>query len=626
MTKKIWVIGRILAIMLLFITISPNFTDSVKADVVSSDVEQMLNEAIEEYGIENVIFEDGIILNVNEEINLEEIAKLQTSELTDILWSVRDGSIATVNENLTLTGLQEGTTFLVGQVGNKYHIRELYISNPELVVQQYSSRGDMRKSQYVVYLDPGHGGSDPGAIGNGIIEKDIVLNIALDVKRQLENVGVKVVMSRESDVYVALKERSSGANAVSADIFVSIHMNSATATSAYGIETYYMKSQDYKLAENMQRRLMQYISTIDRGVKYADFHVLRETAMASALIECGFISNPGEANKLKQPSTQKNLAEAITNGAFDYLKANVTLTPLNGERIYGSERYETSYKIFEKGWETSDTAILVSGLDYPDALTSAPLASKYNAPILLSKNNSLNSQPNLKEILVNKGVKNVFIVGGTSVIPSSMDNELTSMGISVKRLAGIDRYETAVAVANEVGVTSGEVSLVNGLSFADGLSISAIAAKNRSPILLTRTNEIPNVTKTFLNDNSITKTYVIGASGVVSDNLLGQLKNPERLGGLDRYITNKLILDRFKSELDLSEIYIASAFTFPDALSASALAGKNNNFVLLSNTFNVDSTVKSEISENKNSIEKAYILGGPAVISDEIIRGLGIGI
>ena len=81
---------------------------------------------------------------------------------------------------------------------------------------------------------------------------------------------------------------------------------------------------------------------------------------------------------------------------------------------------------------------------------------------------------------------------------------------------------------------------------------------------------------------------------------MGKVINPERLGGSDRYDTNKKVLDRFKSELDLSTIYIASGFTFPDALSSSALAGKNNNFVLLSNTLYVENTVKSSISNNKN--------------------------
>ena len=302
----------------------------------------------------------------------------------------------------------------------------------------------------------------------------------------------------------------------------------------------------------------------------------------------------------------------------------VTNTAIQGERIYGSDRYETSYKLFEKGWSNSDTVILAYGLDYPDALSASPLAGKKNAPILLVKNSGLKSQSRLKQLLINKSVKNAIIVGGTGVISSEIDKDLKAMGISVKRLGGKDRYETSVLIAKEVGINTGEVALVNGLSFADALSISSIATKKKMPILLTRTDVIPESIKKYLDSNSksISKSYVIGSTGVVSNNVLNKLKSPVRLGGSDRFKTNKSVLDRFKGELNLSNIYIASGLDFPDALAASALAGKNNNFLLLSHTTRAEVAVKSEVSENKGKISKAYILGSKAVISDEIIRDL----
>lgn len=620
MTKKIKVISSILTMMFIFILISTNITETVKADTVSNEVEQMLNEIVNEYGSENIVFENGIIININEEVNLEEL-----SQGEDVVWTIRNNSIANITENKVLTGLEEGTTFLVGQANGKYHLRELYVADPEEMIST-ASYASQRGNQYVVYLDPGHGGSDPGTSGNGIIEKELVLKIALEARRQLENAGVRVIMSRESDVYVSLKERSHGANSVNPDIFVSVHANSSLSPSAYGIESFYMKDIDYQLAKDMQRRLMQYMSTADRGVKYENFHVIRETKMPATLVEVGFVSNPNEANKLKQPYTQNALAEAITNGAVDYLKSNVSPTSIYGERIYGSQRYETSYKLFEQGWNTSDSVVLASGVDYPDALAAAPLAGKNNAPILLVRNSSLSSQAELKALLKNKSVKTAFIVGGTNVITGEIDKELTDMGISVKRLGGIDRYETATLIAKEIGINNGEISIVNGRSFADGLSMSSIAAKHQSPILLTKTDELPETTKVFLNDNSgsISKTYVIGQTTVVSNNVEGQLKKPERLGGINRYETNKNILDRFKGELDLSTVYIASGFTFPDSLASSALAGKNNNFVMLSHTERAEEFVKKEISENRREIRKAYILGSNTVISDKIIIDLGI--
>ena len=620
--NKIRTVAFLLVITVISI-ILPTYNYKVKADVNgnSKQVENILKEIIKEYGRDNIIFEDGIVLEENEKLNLSKI-----SSENSIDWISRDSDIAKIHGE-TIYAVSEGTTFLVGELNGKFYLREVYVSSLNNVVlfsADNVTNDNERKGQYLVYLDPGHGGEDPGAMGNGINEKDITLKLALGVKQRLEASGIKVLMSRDKDVFVSLQDISKGANDANPDAFVSIHLNSFTKPTAYGIETWHYKDMDKPLADLLQAKLIEYTEAWDRGVKKEEFHVIKATKMPASLVEAGFLSTPEEAELLKSEDYQNLLMDAIANATIEYLNNNVTLEPLAAERVFGNTRYETSYNIFNKGWESSENVILASGIDYPDALCAAPLAVKHDAPILLSRNTTLESQPDLKDSLVNKGVKNVIIVGGETAIPKVIQDEIASLGINVRRIGGKDRYETAVLIAKEVGVTNGEIALANGMSFADGLSISPIAGRKQSPILLTKKDNLPEVTMNFINENEINKTYIIGQTTVITDKVADQTKEPERLGGANRYETNATIFNRFKSEVNLSDIYVASGLAFPDALSSSALAAKNGNFVLLSNIRQVEDPVKNIINEIKPNLDKVYVLGSNIVVSDDIVLGLGV--
>lgn len=612
------IIGHITVIAIIFSLISPLFDIKVKAyENSSKQVEQELKRIVSKYGENNVVFEDGLYIYISEEVNLADSEKYQ-----GVIWNSENEEIVNV-ENNKLTGVEEGTTFIVGKKGETYYIKEVYVSMESANVRSINNLESKENSQYVVYIDPGHGGYDPGAQGNGIVEKDIVLNYGLRLKEKLEANGIKVIMSRTSDVYVSLEDRSRGANSVNPDIFISIHINSAGATSASGIETFYKKDIDKLLAEKIQSKLINYTGALDRGAKWEDFHVVRETNMPASLVECGFLTNVNEANNLKNWGYQEDLIDAMLGGALDYLYRD---NPLVANRIYGNNRYETSYELFKNGWSSSEYAIIAPGLDYPDALCATPLAAKYNAPIVLAENTSLKNQSNLLNLLKSKGVKNIFLVGGTGVIPSSFESELSAQGISSKRLGGRNRYETSVEIAKQVGSSSGEVSIVSGLDFADGLSISSIAAIRNMPILLTEKNQLPNEVLNYLNGLNIGKTYIIGSSGAVSDNVASKLSNVERLGGKNRYETNKNIFNKFKSSLDLSNLYIASGLDFPDALSVSALAGKNSGFVVLSNLNSVEPDVKELMLSARANLNNVYVLGSKALISDKVVYKLGVNI
>lgn len=180
--------------------------------------------------------------------------------------------------------------------------------------------------KYHIAIDAGHGGSDPGSIGNGLKESHVTLQVAKKVEKALEKRNVKVFMTRKNDTYVGLQERVNLASKAKVDTFVSIHTNSFSSSSANGTETYYSlarastKVSDSKqLATFIQNRLYKALGTTNRGVKTANFAVLR-TTFPSTLVELAFISNKSDAAKLGSEEYQQIAADAIADGIMDYYK------------------------------------------------------------------------------------------------------------------------------------------------------------------------------------------------------------------------------------------------------------------------------------------------------------------
>lgn len=287
------------------------------------------------------------------------------------------------------------------------------------------------------------------------------------------------------------------------------------------------------------------------------------------------------------------------------------------KRLWGPTRYETAAEICNTGWKTSEYAVLASGEDFPDALCSAPLAKKLNnAPILLSQRDALNSSA--ENQLKRLGVKTVYIVGGTGVISVDVEKAVNNLGIKVIRVAGADRYETSVKVAEQVGF-SGQLVLASGESFADALSIAPVAAEKNMPIILTESKVLPDSVKAYLSDKSINLSYVIGGSGAVSDEAVKNVKNIKRLWGISRYETNTAVLNEFYNSISHSSIYVASGGNYADAVSGAALAAANNSGMLLT-----DSTLSSGaaefLSSKMNNGIQIFILGGTGAVTNTAVN------
>jgi len=176
--------------------------------------------------------------------------------------------------------------------------------------------------ELIVVIDPGHGGTDPGAVGPaGLKESHVAWEIACMVADILMRYGIEIIFTRVGDERVSLDKRVQIANKSKADFFVSIHINSATNPKATGTETFAYKAgvEGDRLAHSIQSNLVQSIGLADRGVKYNSLQVVRQTEMPACLVEVAFINNPMEEKLLKQDEFLEKAALGIAKGILEHM-------------------------------------------------------------------------------------------------------------------------------------------------------------------------------------------------------------------------------------------------------------------------------------------------------------------
>ncbi len=214
------------------------------------------------------------------------------------------------------------------------------VIDPVMRPALYLKNADYR----VIVLDPGHGGQDTGAKGRrGVEEKRVVLDIARRVRTQLVNSGYRVYMTREGDRFVELDDRSRKARAWGADLFVSIHVNAVGSSIPAGTETYVLAAAGLAstaggtvtstqagnhfdganevLGYKIHKALTGHLNEGDRGVKRARFLVLKDAPCPATLVECAFLSNRRQEEKLLRDDFRQSVADGITRGILNYLLA-----------------------------------------------------------------------------------------------------------------------------------------------------------------------------------------------------------------------------------------------------------------------------------------------------------------
>lgn len=299
--------------------------------------------------------------------------------------------------------------------------------------------------------------------------------------------------------------------------------------------------------------------------------------------------------------------------ALTFASSSPTIT-----RLAGTDRYATAVAIAKQGWIQLDYVVLAYGENFPDALSAVVLAKKYNAPILLTSGSSL---PDVtKQTLTDLQVKNVFIIGGIGVIPLSIESELQSMGITPTRIAGKDRYDTAIKIAQQISSPS-ELVVTTGEDYPDALSIAPVAGMKQIPIILVPKDNLPDSVKNYISTLNIDKTYVIGDSSIIEDSVYNQFPNPERIVGADKYERNIAINKEFGSTYNSGSVCIATGEGFADALTGAAYASKISEPIILVNSALPTDTKNyyQQLFPNENNI---YIFGGTGVVSDNIMQGL----
>ncbi|NYE05788.1 putative cell wall-binding protein [Bacillus niacini] len=298
----------------------------------------------------------------------------------------------------------------------------------------------------------------------------------------------------------------------------------------------------------------------------------------------------------------------LQDGRTGYVTSGA-LEPITS-RVSGATRYETAIEISKEGWQDgADTVVLAQAMNFPDALAGAPLAYKYNAPILLTETAKLTDAT--KKEIERLGADRVIILGSQVAVSKQVEDALVSMNLKeVKRIGGATRFETAQLIANELGSTNGKAIVATGFEFPDALAVAPYAARNAIPILLTNPNYIPESTMQALQGKST--IYAIGGENALNAPVINKLPGTvQQIAGETRYDTAAEIINAF--DLGDQQALVATGTGFADALTGAVLAAKKNASLLLVTKDDVRTPIETIIKQR--SIHTFTLLGGSDVVN-----------
>jgi len=270
---------------------------------------------------------------------------------------------------------------------------------------------------------------------------------------------------------------------------------------------------------------------------------------------------------------------------------NVVPRNVQVNALIGTDRYDTAVKLSQSQFNTANTIMIANGGALADGLAATPLATYKNAPLLLTGASNLPEET--KGEIKRLGAKNAIIIGGTTVVNSSVEKELKALGVTnVERIGGSDRYDTSLEIAKYIDKNCYDINNVvisNGLGQADALSIASVAGRDKMAIILVERDVVPTKVYSWLQSESLENAYIIGGTTVISDNVLNKVNGitsanitNNRLGGRDRYATNAMVIERFYGNT-INKTYIAKGLELIDALAAGPVAAINGSPVVLAN-------------------------------------------
>ena len=308
---------------------------------------------------------------------------------------------------------------------------------------------------------------------------------------------------------------------------------------------------------------------------------------------------------------------ALSVGVIGVLAATPTSAALSHDRLGGSDRYATSALVSVETFpDGADTVFLGSGEDYPDALVGGAVGGHLQAPVLLTKPESI---PDVIEVELERLDPSVIVIlGGESAVSPEVAEAAADYG-EVERLGGATRYETALLVA-ESGFDAGArvAYLASGEDFPDALAGGVAAALDDAPVLLTHPDVLSPEVATYLADLAPERIVLLGGVEAVSESVASAaalIAPVSRLAGADRFATSAAI--SAATFTDASTVFLADGMTFPDALSGTPLAAANDAPILLVKGDSASPQVCAEV--RRLTPDRVVGLGGPAAVSDAVL-------
>ena len=323
----------------------------------------------------------------------------------------------------------------------------------------------------------------------------------------------------------------------------------------------------------------------------------------------------------------EDVQKAISDGtASNMVQRSLARAAAPVDKLIGDNRYKTAIKVSQAGWSKADTVIVVNRFATTEGVIATPLATTYNAPILLTNNNStpdyvINELKRLK-------VKNIIVVGNESQVGSGAINALKKSGASITRIGGNNITEISLNIAKAIDEKHdvNKVYVANGSNGQiDALTIAAKAGEDKQPIILTEKNSINSSVYNWLKSESLSDAYVIGGENVVSKDVLNKIDgivsadvSKNRVYGSDRHETNAAVINKFYHDKNLNALFVAKSNELVDAMTCGPLAATKKSPILINPTNYVSARHTDLLSTYKT--EKVYQIGGG--ITDKVITSI----
>lgn len=378
----------------------------------------------------------------------------------------------------------------------------------------------------------------------------------------------------------------------------------------HGLKTVVISAPQASAAQPLTLTFEVDLSDLPAGSFPSDVQIFRDgAAIAACASPTAVTANPDPC--VKTSTVQGNVA------TFQVLSSHASTWQLESadvSRLAGVDRFGTAAATSQAAFadDAAGAVVLARSDDYADALVGAPLAAAKNAPLLLTTGNQLPTATKQELLRVLKTGGTVYVLGSTAAIPASVETQLQGLGYHTTRLAGSNRFGTAVAVADALG-DPGNVLLATGANYPDALAAGPAASHVAGAVLLTNGTSVPPETAAYLAAHA-TKTYAIGGPATQAD------PSAIPISGKDRYATAIAVASTFFGSA--TSVGVVTGENFPDALAAGAVLAKADSPLLLTSGSSLSPATRTYLSGLGSSLTQIHLFGGPKTISDQVQTAL----